>query len=80
MELCLDRGQRLERQLKHADRVGARYALIVGSDEVAAGTLVVKDLQRRTQETVRADDLDTLATRLSHPDQLTDVHRHEADK
>ena len=64
VELCLDAGQRLERQLKHADRVGARYALIVGSDEVAAGTLVVKDLQRRTQETVRADDLDALATRL----------------
>ena len=30
VELCLDPSQRLDRQLKHADRVGARYALIIG--------------------------------------------------
>ncbi len=64
VELCLEPDQRLERQLKHADRVGARYALIVGPDEAAAGTVVVKDLQQRSQETVPAGDLDALAAQL----------------
>ena len=49
---------------RNADRVGARYALIVGPDEAAAGTVVVKDLQRRSQETVPAGDLDELAAQL----------------
>ena len=64
VELCLEPGQRLERQLKHADRVGARFALILGPDEAAAGTVVVKDLRRRTQETLPAGDLDALAAQL----------------
>ena len=65
VELCLEPDQRLDRQLKHADRVGARYALIVGPDEAAGGTVVVKDLQRRTQEVLPAGDLDALAAQLS---------------
>ena len=60
-ELCLDPGQRLDRQLKHADRVGARYALIIGPDEAAAGTVVVKDLRRRTQQGYPAASADALA-------------------
>ena len=64
VELCLDASQRLERQLKHADRVAARYALIIGPDEAAGGTVVVKDLQQRTQESRPAGDLDTLAAQL----------------
>ena len=64
VELGLDAGQRLERQLKHADRVGARYALIIGPDEAAGGTVVVKDLHRRIQERHPAGDLDALASQL----------------
>ena len=61
VELCLDPGQRLDRQLKHADRTGARYALIIGPDEAAAGAVMVKDLRRRTQERQPAADADALA-------------------
>ena len=64
VELCLDAGQRLDRQLKHADRVAARYALIIGPDEAAGDTVVIKDLQRRTQESRPAGDLDALAAQL----------------
>ena len=67
VELCLDPNQRLDRQLKHADRVGARYALIIGPDEAADGVATVKDLRRRTQERYPASDpaaLSDLATRL----------------
>ena len=64
VELALDPGQRLERQLRHADRTGARYALIIGPDEAAAGTVLVKDLTERRQEHLPADDTDALAARL----------------
>jgi histidyl-tRNA synthetase len=42
-------------QLRSADRCGARFALILGEDEVSAGTVTVKDLQRGTQETLPVD-------------------------
>ena len=64
VELALDPGQRLERQLRHADRTGARYALIIGPDEAAAGTVLVKDLTERRQEHLPADDAGALAARL----------------
>ena len=64
VELWLEPGRRLERQLKHADRVGAKFALILGPDEAAAGTVVVKDLRRGTQETRPAGAPDALAAQL----------------
>ena len=60
VELALDPGQRLERQLRHADRVGARLALIIGPDEADAGTVLVKDLRQRRQEHLPAGDTDAL--------------------
>ena len=41
---------KLQKQLKYADRVGARFVLIAGPDEEAAGQVMVKDLSLRTQE------------------------------
>ena len=64
VELALDPAQRLERQLRHADRVGARFALIIGPDEEAAGTVLVKDLLRRQQEHLPAGDTGVLVDRL----------------
>jgi histidyl-tRNA synthetase len=40
--------RKLLAHLKAADRNGARYALIVGSDELASGELVLRDLERRS--------------------------------
>lgn len=45
-------------QLRKADRSGARYALIVGDDELAAGMFSVKPLREdRAQELVPRDEL-----------------------
>lgn len=45
-------------QLRKADRSGARYALIVGDDELAAGKFSVKPLREdRAQELVPRDEL-----------------------
>jgi histidyl-tRNA synthetase len=43
--------------MKAADRSGARFALIIGEDEIAAGTVMVRDLVEGTQEPVPLDDL-----------------------
>ena len=50
-------GGRLGKQLKHADRRGARYAVIRGDDERAAGTVAVKELATGEQTTVDLSDL-----------------------
>lgn len=43
---------KLQKQLKYADRIGARFVLIAGPDERAAGQVTLKDLQTREQETM----------------------------
>jgi len=45
---------------KKADRAGARAALIVGDDEVAARSVVLRDLATRVQETLAAEQADPL--------------------
>ncbi len=52
--------RKLLAHLKMADRNNARYALILGSDELAAGELVVRDLEARTDRRIplgRAGDV-----------------------
>jgi histidyl-tRNA synthetase len=51
-------GRSMKAQMKGADRSGAHYALIVGEDEVAAGTVSVRDLRGDgTQSTVDRTDV-----------------------
>jgi histidyl-tRNA synthetase len=42
--------RKLLAHLKIADRNRARYALILGSDELAAGEIVLRDLEQRSDE------------------------------
>ena len=42
---------------KHADKLGARYCLIVGSDEYANGEVSIKDLTKGEQTAVKVDEL-----------------------
>ncbi len=52
---------KLGKQLKYSDRRGAKIALIVGSDELDAGTVTVKALESGAQQTVsRAEVVKTL--------------------
>ncbi len=48
---------KLMKQLKYADRLGMKLALIVGPDETAAGVVTIKDLAARTQTTVKREEL-----------------------
>jgi histidyl-tRNA synthetase len=51
------RGGKLARQFKQAERVGARYALVLGGDEVATGRAKLKDLATREETPVLLADL-----------------------
>ena len=47
--------EKLSKQLKYADRVGVRIAVILGPDEIAAGTVTVRDLLSGEQQSVARD-------------------------
>ncbi len=48
---------KLMKQLKYADRMGIKLAVIVGPDEEATGQVTVKDLAARSQVTMNRADL-----------------------
>ena len=50
----------LKAQLKLANRLGARYTVIVGEGELAEGKVQVRDMARSSQELVPCDDVTTL--------------------
>ena len=49
--------EKLGKQFKNTARMGIRYAVVLGPDEVAAGNVQVKDMQTREQESVAQTDL-----------------------
>jgi histidyl-tRNA synthetase len=53
----LSNGGKMDKQFKQAERLGARYAVILGEDELAKGVAQVKDLAARQQQTVPLADV-----------------------
>src|SRR5580700_8169731 len=49
--------RRLDRKLRGAERIGARVAVIIGENEVAGDSAVVRDLEDRSQQTVPVAEL-----------------------
>ena len=54
---CDYRARNLKNHLKSADKVNARYCCVIGSNELENGTVWVKDLENRTEETVEISAL-----------------------
>ena len=52
------RGGNMSKQMKRADKLRARAAVIAGSNEIASGTVTVKDLAQGTQTQIPAADLE----------------------
>ncbi|HTY82391.1 MAG TPA: histidine--tRNA ligase [Dehalococcoidales bacterium] len=50
-------GKSLKAQLRQADALGARYAVIIGEDEVKAGTVTLRDMTNASQETLAVQEL-----------------------
>jgi histidyl-tRNA synthetase len=49
--------EKMGKQFKHADRIGARVAVVLGPDEIQQGTVAIKDLSTREQTTIPRSDL-----------------------
>lgn len=62
----MDYGDRsLKSLMKRAGKVGARYVLIAGDEEIAAGAVVLRNMASREQETVPLEGLaETVASRI----------------
>ena len=50
-------GGKLKRAMELANKLGARYALILGEDEIAAGEYSIKDMQSGEQRRAKRDEL-----------------------
>ena len=50
-------GKSLKAQLRQANALGARFAVIIGEDEVKAGTAALRDMAGASQETIALKDL-----------------------
>ena len=63
-EVVLDNGK-LGKQFKYADRAGIRFVVVLGSDEIAKGTVTVKDMRKEDQfEVARSELVRTLRVEL----------------
>ncbi len=69
-EVVLD-GGKLAKQFKYADRAGIRFVIVLGSDEIAKGTVTVKDMRKQDQfEVARADLVKTLRVELEQAEAM----------
>ena len=50
----------LKAQLRQANSLGVRYAVIIGEDEIKTGTVTVRDMTDSNQKTIPASDLPSL--------------------
>jgi len=57
------RGGKFARQIKQAERVGARYALVLGGAEVASGQAKLKDMETRAETPVALAELAAVLSR-----------------
>ena len=48
---------KLKRAMELANKLGARYALIIGDNEIAAGEYALKNMQTGEQESVSASEI-----------------------
>lgn len=55
----------LKSRIKMADRLGARFAIILGEDELKAGIVTIKDMKTATQTQVKITDAKDALTRSS---------------
>ena len=47
----------LKGQLKYADRIGAKYAVVIGDNELDEGVVILKDMANSTQESVKIENI-----------------------
>jgi len=53
---CDFKAKNLKNHLKGADKANARFCCVIGSDELENGTIWIKDLQNKSEETINLKD------------------------
>jgi len=62
-EIYLNFGDRLEKQLKYADKKGIPFAIIFGPEEIQKDTIILKNLKTREQKEIRKSNfIETIKT------------------
>jgi histidyl-tRNA synthetase len=73
-EVVMEAGK-LAKQFKYADRAGIRFVIVLGEDEIANGTVTVKDLRREDQFTINRHELvSALRVELAQAEVLQGTH------
>jgi histidyl-tRNA synthetase len=62
--ICYPETAKLPKQLKFADRMGIRFVVIIGPDEVENQSVVLKDLKTGDQKTIKMDTVASETARL----------------
>jgi histidyl-tRNA synthetase len=63
--------RKLARQFQYADRAGIRFVLVLGPDEIARGSVTVKDMAKQDQfEVARADLIKTLRVEIEQAEAM----------
>jgi histidyl-tRNA synthetase len=57
---CDHMGRSLKAQLKYAGKLGARFTIIIGDDELSKGVAVVRDMQQSEEKTVPFEELNQM--------------------
>ena len=52
----LDTDKKFKNQIEYADKIGAKYSMIIGDDEVAKNVVALKDMLSGTQETLSLEN------------------------
>jgi histidyl-tRNA synthetase len=64
-------GRSLKAGLKWAGKIGACAAVILGENEIAEGTAIVRDLEKGEQKTVALEEVPGCVARLIATEKLT---------
>ncbi len=70
-------GKGLKGMLKKAIKLSSKYALILGEDEIKNNSIVVKDLNKETQESVELDKLIDYLDEKENESHSCSCHHHE---
>jgi len=62
--ICYPEPAKLPKQLKFADKMGIRLAVILGPDEIQTGNVIIKDLKTTEQISARRENLQSEINRL----------------
>ena len=52
-----DMGRNVKNQFKYADRIGARYVVVIGDEELAKGVVTLRDMNNSSQTQVAKESI-----------------------